>query len=271
MSSEEKLHELPLGKLRCKKQVRTEFDSAGIESLAQNLKDLGQLVPIRVTPEDEFFIIEDGERRFRAAQLAKLLTLKAIINSQPIAAPELLLRQLSINCQRADLSPMERARALQELIELNGGNASKVCQRTGMSKPTVSQLLKLLKLEPSVQAKIDEGLLSRTEGYELAQLTDPNEQAKEAVRLVAAKATRQANGKSDKPAPAATMKVSLPLSETTQLTVCGSELTLDGFVLQVEAMLLKARKALKEGLGIDTFVRMLRDHATRAQKGADNA
>jgi ParB family transcriptional regulator, chromosome partitioning protein len=265
MTAEETLHDIPLSKLRCKKQVRTEFDLGAIESLAQNLKDLGQLVPIRVTPEDEMFTIEDGERRFRAAQLAKLQTLKAIINLQPISASELLLRQLSINIQRADLSPIERARALQELVDLNGGNASKVCQRTGMAKATVSQLLKLLRLEPTVQAKIEEGVLSRKEGYQLSQFEDPAEQVKEATRLVAAKSSRQSAVKT-RFAPSTT-RLTLPLGQSNQLTISGSDLTLDVFIQQVDAILLKARRALKEGLGIDTFVRMLRDQINVARKG----
>lgn len=268
--STESVIEIPLGKLRCQKQIREDFAEAPLEGLASSLKDLKQIIPIIVYPEADAFVIEDGERRFRAAKLAGLATLKAIVKQPNQDEAELLMRQLVVNCEREDLSPMERARGLQQLIALHGGNATKVSQRSGIPKATISQLLKLLTLDPAIQAKVDTGEISRSAAYELAAVVNPAEQKELATKIAAKQMTREqvkARSESASKSVTSTPRIALPISESMQLTINAVEPSISSVVQAVEAFISKAKKAIKEGLEIDTLARMLRDQINVARKG----
>lgn len=269
--------EVPLEKLRCKKQVRTEFDNAAIESLASTLRELGQQVPLIVFADGDGFVIEDGERRFRAAKVAGLTCLKVIEKTPSVDEGEVLTRQLVVNCQREDLSPIEKARGLEQLIALNGGNASKVAQKCGIPKATISQLLKLLTLDPAIQAKVNSGEMSRSMAYELAQVKDPVRQRELANEIASNQLTREslkARSQAKESNTPATKRFAIPLSESLKMTLSGPELSIAGMVQALESMLLRARKAIKEGFELETLERMLQDQwkpASARKEGATHA
>lgn len=261
--SAESVIEIPLEKLRCKQQIRTEFVEESIEGLAATMKELGQLVPITAYPENDWFVIEEGERRFRAAKLIGMPSLKAIVKKPEQTEGDLLMRQLVVNAQREENTPIERARAFQRLITLNGGNATRVAQLSGTPKATISQLVKLLTLDPAIQSKVASGEISRSAAYELAAVKNPAEQAEIAARIATKQITRsqvktQSNSAAEKPPQ---VRLVLPLSQRLQLTICGEEVSFAIVVPAFEAILSKARKAMKEGLEIDTLARMCRDQA----------
>lgn len=269
--------EVPLEKLHCKKQVRTEFEDSSIEGLSTSLRELGQLVPLIIYPEGDGYIIEDGERRCRAAKAAGLVSLKAIVKGVKHDEGEVLMRQLVVNCQREDLSPIEKARGLEQLITLSGGNASKVAQKCGIPKATISQLLKLLTLDPSIQAKVNSGEIPRSMAYELAQVKDPVRQGELASEIASNQLTREslkARSQAKESNNPATKRFAIPLSETLKLTLSGPELSIAGMVQALESMLLKARKAIKEGFELETLERMLQDQwkpSTARKEGSTHA
>lgn len=273
--STESVVEIPLDKLRCKPQIRTEFAEASLEGLAGTMKELGQLVPIIVYPENEWFVIEEGERRFRAAKLIGWPSLKALIKKPEQNEADLLMRQLVVNAQREENTPIERARAFQRLIALNGGSATKVAQLSGTSKGTISQLVKLLTLDAAIQAKVASGEISRSAAYELAGVKNSAEQADMASRIASKEMTReqvksQTNAAKNASPPLA--RITLTLSPEMQVTICGVDISAANVLKTLETLVTKARKAIKEGLEIDTVARMLRDqNKLNGKEGNANA
>ena len=103
-------------------QPRKEFEAESLRQLADSLKERGQLQPIRVRWDAamERWVIIAGERRWRAAVQAGLLTITAVEAAKPLTADEILEEQLIENCVREDLKPIEQARAYKALIDSRG-------------------------------------------------------------------------------------------------------------------------------------------------------
>ena len=112
--------EIPLDRIeRDPEQPREEFSEEGLERLAQSLRTRGQLQSIRVRWDEGrgVYVIVCGERRWRAARMAGLLTMSCVIMDQPAEPGELLALQLVENALREDLRPIEQARAYKALLE----------------------------------------------------------------------------------------------------------------------------------------------------------
>src|SRR4051794_38916321 len=92
--------------IRTARQVRESFD--GIDGLADTLSEVGQLHPIRVRKEGDYYLIVDGERRYRAAKQLGWKTISCIVEQKDLSAGEVTQRQLIANCQREDLKPLEK-------------------------------------------------------------------------------------------------------------------------------------------------------------------
>lgn len=126
--------DLPLDKIRALKQVRTRFRK--IEELADSLLEEGQQTPITVSPINEqgIYIIQKGERRFRAAQKAGLATIRAIIAAKPETTLDDVAGQLVENIQRDELDPLDLADALQQFVD-QGWTHERIAKR--ISKPRI--------------------------------------------------------------------------------------------------------------------------------------
>jgi len=133
-----------------KYQPRTRMDPGSLEELAASIKVQGIMQPIlvRQLAADRFEIIA-GERRWRAAQLAGLDVVPALIREIPDEAA--LAMSLIENIQREDLNPLEEAAGLQRLIEEFGMTHQQAADAVGRSRPTASNLLRLLQLAKPVQ------------------------------------------------------------------------------------------------------------------------
>jgi ParB family chromosome partitioning protein len=138
-------------------QPRREFDEDELARLAASLKAHGQLQPIRVRYDEtrERFVVIVGERRLRAARLAGLPMLTAIVDQTEQSAR--LEIQLIENLARADLKPMEEARAFATLRDTYGYSAKTLAERLGVSESKVSRSLALLELPEDTQDAVDEG------------------------------------------------------------------------------------------------------------------
>jgi len=126
-----------------------------------------------------------GERRWRAAQLAGLKTIDAIIHDGEVDADELLEIQLIENVLREDLKPIEQARAYRRLMDTRGWSGNQLAKELNINQSGVSHALKLLDLPEQVQAQVEEGTLSKDAAYEVSKLDTPAEQVAVAQQVVA--------------------------------------------------------------------------------------
>jgi ParB family chromosome partitioning protein len=165
------------------RQPRTSFDDASIQALAESVRERGVLQPILVRPlAGGRYELIAGERRWRAAQLAELEEVPALVRERDDA--EALEVALIENMAREDLSPVEEARACAALVEELGLTREDVGRRVGRSRVAVSNLLRLLDLPDDVLELVDRGDLTEGHGRALllaADHADRRRLAKEAV------------------------------------------------------------------------------------------
>ncbi|MES2219307.1 MAG: ParB/RepB/Spo0J family partition protein [Pseudomonadota bacterium] len=163
------LQQLSLDQLvRGKYQPRRHFDPAQLQELADSIKTTGGLLqPIIVRPlANNKFEIVAGERRWRAAQLAELTEIACLVN--PYSDEQALQAALIENINRADLNPIEEAQAYQRLIDEFQYLHDEIAAAVGKSRTTITNALRLLKLDMRVQEFISNGKLSEGHGKILA-------------------------------------------------------------------------------------------------------
>src|SRR6056300_1770687 len=158
-------------------QPRTNFDQTAIEELASSIKELGIIQPITVRKlKFNSYELVSGERRFRASKFAGLSSIPAyvrIANDQ-----ESLEMALVENIQRQDLDPIEIALSYQRLLEEIQMTQEKMSERVGKKRSTVTNYMRLLKLDPIVQTGIRDGFLSMGHGRALVNINDTKDQIK---------------------------------------------------------------------------------------------
>ena len=164
-------------------QPRRRFDPEELQSLADSIAEQGVLQPVLVRPRPGGrYEIVAGERRWRAAQLAQLATLPAIVRERTDA--ETLEAALVENMARADLTPIEEARACAGLVEELGLSREEVARRVGRSRSAVSNLIRLLDLPDDVVDLLEDRTL--TEGHGRALLLAPEQDERRRLALEAA-------------------------------------------------------------------------------------
>ncbi|MES0873138.1 ParB/RepB/Spo0J family partition protein [Sinimarinibacterium thermocellulolyticum] len=142
-----------------KHQPRRHFDEDALAALADSIRAQGVVQPIVVRAAGgERYEIVAGERRWRAAKLAGLKTVPVVVRT--LDERGAMAVALVENIQRADLNPLEEAEALHKLIQECGLTHEKVAEAIGRSRAHVSNLLRLMDLEPGVQALVRSGQLS---------------------------------------------------------------------------------------------------------------
>lgn len=145
VDQEERIQKLPLSSLVANpEQPRKEFNTEALEGLAESIKAHGILQPIVVTPHGNNYYVIAGERRWRAAKLAKLSTIPAIVRSaQQLERLELALVE---NVQRVNLSPLEQAASIQYLHDQFNMEYAVIAGRLGKAPTTVQNIARLLQL-----------------------------------------------------------------------------------------------------------------------------
>lgn len=158
-------------------QPRQVFDEAALESLAASLKQHGLIQPITVRKaEAGRYELISGERRWRAAKLAGLSTIPAILKE--VGDQELMEWALLENLQREDLNPIEKAKAYENLIAEFSLTQEAIASRMGINRSSVSNFLRLLHLPPELWDEISEGRLSMGHAKVLLSLESQSEQLK---------------------------------------------------------------------------------------------
>ncbi|MEF8699197.1 MAG: ParB/RepB/Spo0J family partition protein [Candidatus Accumulibacter sp. UW25] len=157
VQSKEQQRTLPVDRLQPGKyQPRTQMDAASLEELAASIRVQGLMQPILVRPvgDDRYEIIA-GERRWRAAQMAGLSEVSTLIRHIPDEAA--LAMALIENIQREDLNPLEEALGLQRLVDEFAMTHQQAADAVGRSRPTASNLLRLLQLAAPAQELLMRG------------------------------------------------------------------------------------------------------------------
>lgn len=152
-------------------QPRRKFDAQALAELAASIRQVGVLQPILVTEIEGRYRIIAGERRWRAARLAELEEIPAIV--RPLDEIERMEAALIENIQREDLNPLEEALAVRALMEKCGLTQEKAAERLGRSRPAVANLLRLLTLPEPVLEMLRDGKLSAGHTRALVAVEDP--------------------------------------------------------------------------------------------------
>ena len=165
------------------KQPRKRFDPETLADLAESIRTHGIIQPLTVRRlSSGYYQIIAGERRWRAAKLAGLSEVPAVI----IEADDRRVMELGLieNLQREDLNPMEEALGYQALVQDYGLTQEEAAQRVGKSRPAVANAMRLLALPDAIQALLEEGKLSAGHGRAILSVPDSALQKKLAQKVV---------------------------------------------------------------------------------------
>ncbi|MHC4481850.1 MAG: ParB/RepB/Spo0J family partition protein, partial [Planctomycetota bacterium] len=169
------------------KQPRFDMDLEELDRLAESIRTSGVIQPVIVRPLGTVpgrYELVVGERRVRAAKLAGLETVPAVVRHVP--DEKMLELALVENIQRADLNPIEKALAVQRMIDELDLTQEAAGRRLGLERPTVANMLRLLELSEGLQEMVSRGTLSA--GHGRALLAVPHEGARARLaRTIAAR------------------------------------------------------------------------------------
>lgn len=165
-------------------QPRKLFDQGKLEELASSIREHGIVQPLVVRPKaSKGYEIVAGERRWRAAQLAGLTKVPALIRD--FSEAETMEIALIENLQREDLNPLEEAEAYKLLLEEFQLTQDELAKRLGKSRPQISNTLRLLHLAPTVRENLRAGSISMGHAKVLLGVENAEEQQRLAVRVAA--------------------------------------------------------------------------------------
>lgn len=172
------INEIPISQIEANpNQPRREFDETALQELAGSIREIGIIQPITLRQvDDQRFQIIAGERRWRASQIAGLLTIPAYIRK---ATDENVMEMALIeNIQREDLNAIEIALGYQKLMEQNNMTQERVSERVGKSRAAIANFLRLLKLPAEVQMALQKRELDMGHARALLSLDSPSMQVK---------------------------------------------------------------------------------------------
>lgn len=176
---------LPVARIAANgRQPRQDFDEDSLEQLAASIREVGVLQPIvvRAVGGGDYELIM-GERRWRAAQLAELAELPAIVRHTP---DEAMLRDALLeNLHRDQLHALEEGAAYSQLLSDFGCTHEQLAARVGRSRSHITNTIRLLTLPPTVQRRVAAGVLSAGHARALLAFSSPAQQEQVATRIVA--------------------------------------------------------------------------------------
>jgi ParB family chromosome partitioning protein len=154
-------------------QPRSRVDQTSLEDLKQSISEKGVLQPVIVRRRSGRFELVAGERRLRAAKLANLKSIPAIIKS--VSDSEALEIALVENLQREDLNPIDEARGYKELINRFELTQEQLATKLGRDRSTIANVLRLLNLPEQVRSGLEEGKITMGHARALLGLEDPKQ------------------------------------------------------------------------------------------------
>jgi len=166
-------------------QPRRHFEQSALEELAASIKRFGILQPLIVSPDKDKYILVAGERRWRAAQIAGLTQLPAIVRKREE------LEQLEValieNVQRVDLSPLEQAISIEKLHTQFNISYSEIAKRLSKAVPTVNNIVRLLQLPAEATQALQSNQITEGHARAILSLKDAPSKQAELLNLIISK------------------------------------------------------------------------------------
>lgn len=163
-------------------QPRKHFDQTAFAELVESIKQVGLVQPVVVRPKENGYELIAGERRWKAAQAAGLDNIPAVIkNSSDAESLEIALIE---NLQREDLNAIEEAKAYLFLIEEFDLKQHEIAEKVGKKRVTVTNIIRLLQLDPEIQQMVIDGKISTGHARALLGIDDQEQQLKIAGKIV---------------------------------------------------------------------------------------
>ena len=167
--------EIPLDRIKANPyQPRKSMADAALQELAASIAEHGVLQPVLVTETIDGYELIAGERRLRAARMAGLTRIPAVVRQ--LAGREQLEVALVENIQRADLNPLEEAEAYRQLTDSFGMSQDDVARRVGRARSTIANTLRLLDLADAVQSAVRDGTITEGHARAIASIEGTTEQ-----------------------------------------------------------------------------------------------
>lgn len=163
-------------------QPRKYFSEQSLNELAASIRENGVIQPIIIEKKDDRYSVIAGERRLRAARLAGLETIPAIVRDYP--SESLLQIALIENIQREDLNPIEEATAYNTLLKETSVKQEELAGRVGKSRSAIANSLRLLKLPQNMQDALAEGTISPGHARALLSVSDPGDRSTLFARII---------------------------------------------------------------------------------------
>jgi ParB family chromosome partitioning protein len=157
-------------------QPRKHFDDEKLLKLSESIKEHGVVQPIIVRKDGPIYRIVAGERRWRAARIAKMDTIPAIIKD--LTEKEFMEVALIENLQREDLNPIEEAEAYEKLIKEYNMTQEEISKIVGKSRPAIANSLRLLNLNDEIKKALINGDITEGHGRSLLSIENPEKQTK---------------------------------------------------------------------------------------------
>lgn len=164
-------------------QPRKVFDDDALNELAASIKENGVIQPIIVTKREDGYVIVAGERRWRAARIAGLKVIPAIVRE--LTSQQIMEQALIENLQREDLNPLEEAYAMENLLKTPGMNQEKLAKKLGKPRATIANTVRLINIDESLKDFIINGDLSAGHAKAILSLKNPDDQRKVANVILA--------------------------------------------------------------------------------------
>ena len=164
-------------------QPRRSFTEEGLEQLAESIRQHGVLQPIVVRPSGDGYQLIAGERRWRAAQIAGLQRIPAVVRE--LDDPGMVQVALIENLQREDLNPIEEASAYRRLMDEFNMTQEQLSSAIGRSRPAIANAVRLLNLPEAIQKAVEERRLSEGHARCLLSISNQGDQLKVAAEIIA--------------------------------------------------------------------------------------
>jgi ParB/RepB/Spo0J family partition protein len=228
-------------------QVRKQFNQISLEELKASVRRIGILQPVLLRRHGKELAATDGERRIRVAIDLALPTVPALIVETALDSASVIQRQMVVNCMREDLSPIDQALAIRQLMNESRCTASDAAAQIGRSPGTVSKLLALLELPTDIQTKVASGEVGLAAAYKMARAPVASNSAETTDSSTASSSPR--------------VRFTAVLDANHSITFIGVERTLDALIASAEQFLARAKPARKQGIEVSTCLAMFKDQA----------
>ena len=188
MNLEERVLQVPIEDIIPNRfQPRLTFDDRGLEELASSIKQHGIIQPLVLRRVNDKYEIIAGERRYKAATMAGLSTVPAIVsNIDDNQSAEVAIVE---NVQRRNLTPIEEARSYKNLLDKGYLTQSELAKKMGISQSAIANKLRLLNLDEEVQQALLNNQISERHARSLLVLSNPEDQKKWLQKIIAERLT----------------------------------------------------------------------------------